>query len=100
MAAHLRPLTPDRSYADRLGAMVRERRLVSLMSQQHLGQRVYASSALIRKVEHAERFPREDLIVRIDTVLQADGRIVAVWRRANAERRQRRFAARQQPAAA
>ncbi len=82
MSARMRQLRPDRSPADRLGAEVRRLRCNHHLSQATLGRSVFVSADLIRKIEHAERFPKEDLIHRLDTALRANGTLVDFWREA------------------
>jgi transcriptional regulator with XRE-family HTH domain len=79
MAARLRELTPERSPRHRLGAVLRHHRLRMGLSQDALGRIVFVSADLVRKVEHATRFPSGALAARLDTVLSADGAIVAAW---------------------
>jgi ribosome-binding protein aMBF1 (putative translation factor) len=87
MAARSRPLTPQLSSAHLLGAVIRERRCQRGISQAALGRLVFASATLIRKIEHAERFPREDLVHRLDRILDAHGALISLRLEANADRR-------------
>ena len=86
MAARMRQLTPQRSTSHLLGAMIRQGRCERGLSQAALGRLVLVSAALIRKVEHAERFPHDDLLRAIETVLGTGGVLRTIWLRAQVER--------------
>jgi transcriptional regulator with XRE-family HTH domain len=73
-----RPLRPELSALHLFGARLRSLRQECGLSQQGLGKLVHCSGDLIGKIEKAERRPQNDLVVRCDNVLAANGSLLAM----------------------
>src|SRR5215467_585136 len=68
--------------------MLRELRTARDLSLAAVAEKVYASRPYVHHVESGRRFPDERFAELADAALSADGRLVAAWRIASAERAQ------------
>ena len=75
VANRLRTLDPNASPAALFGAELRALRLRRGIALAGLGRLVHVSGDLLGKIEKADRRPQSDLIDRLDTALEADGRL-------------------------
>lgn len=86
MPAPQRPLDPNRSPRDALGAALREYRTSRGLSQAALARQVHVSASLIARIEKAERVATASVLDACDASLGAGGVLSALWRVAAAER--------------
>ncbi|MFC8796948.1 multiprotein-bridging factor 1 family protein [Streptomyces griseoincarnatus] len=86
MAAPLSELSPYASARHFFGAELRVRRLAVGLSQEQLGQKIFATVSMVNKVELARRFPSADFARRCDDVLNTDGALTRLYQLALAER--------------
>ncbi|MGH3874910.1 MAG: helix-turn-helix domain-containing protein [Pseudonocardiaceae bacterium] len=79
-------LNPDASVRHEFGAELRRLRGIRGFSQVGLGALIMHSGSTVAKVEKAQRWPSRDFAQRCDTVLDARGKLLALWERAERER--------------
>lgn len=72
-------LEPNRSPLHYFGAEIRRLRVDHGLSQADLGRLLFQHKDLVCKIETAERLPSREFVDRCDTVLQAQGRLRALW---------------------
>ncbi|MGH3943418.1 MAG: helix-turn-helix transcriptional regulator [Pseudonocardiaceae bacterium] len=89
MGQRPRELTPLESALHSFGAELRYWRTLRELSQAGLGQLTHDSSALISKIEKAERFPSLALARRLDAALATEGVLERLWPQVEQERTNR-----------
>jgi transcriptional regulator with XRE-family HTH domain len=85
MARPPKPIDPDRSALHWLGHELRRWRTRRGLSQKSLGSQIGFSRVYISLVETAQERPAQEFVERCDHALEAQGRLLAIYRHVRAE---------------